>query len=233
MRHFHKPEGNDKKSDRKSLRSKEPLVERPRRFRRFLQKAALVVGMAVVPAIVVAISAATLRCRFDPSGTEWIVDGGVRDGGVDAGDHPDVGIPDARPDVGIPDARPDVGVADSAVDSAVEDSGVDSAVPDAEVDGSTPTCPVGTNQMIPGWFRPINSPGTIGTEYEVTYTGTVDATNITIDVDCVSTANPIVTAYQLTLNQEAIIPLGGKNFRVTVTQFNAANSWMDAAIEDP
>ena len=185
---------------------------KPTRFSRM--KKGLVAGLMTVA------TAATLGLAAGCSDTyKSNGDGGTSDAsGLDANVTSDASGLDAT-------VTPDASMLDGSVaqDAMVE---VDSAV-----DSSVPTCPTGVNEERLGWFRPMGVAGTIGNEYEVTYSSFVDPNNITIDVDCVSNGMQIVTGEQLTRDQEAIIPLGGKNLRVTVTQLNVNNALMDATIE--
>ena len=226
----------DGKYGKRGFKGKKPLAER---FKRVAKAAALALSLLVIPVSLVAVMATNTKCTYYT--VEGVRDGGIKDGGVDSGDASQL---DAEiKDVNVPDARPDVFVQqDSAVDAALDaeivpdasvmedGGGLDSGV-DSGIDGNIPTCPTGVDQERLGWFRPIGVAGTIGVEYEVTYSSFIDPSNITIDVSCVSTGNPIVTDEQLTLNQESIIALGGKNLRVTVTGLNVNNALMDATIE--
>ncbi|MEW6749242.1 MAG: hypothetical protein AB1295_06055 [Candidatus Micrarchaeota archaeon] len=126
--------------------------------------------------------------------------------------------------------------ANVSLDASMMDSGVDAALPDARLpdamaDSAAPACSMATSEEKLGWVLALGNPGVIGTAYEVTYTRYVDDTHVEVDVKCALSGTPVVTAHQLTLDQESTIPLGNMDLRMTLTLFNEINARFDAVVQ--
>lgn len=241
MRQIKPADGSKEKGAEKSaISSKEPLAE-GNVTRRKMLFATLAGGLSTLSAVVLG----SAKCE-GPYRLQGVPkkDAGVEDAGPDSGDasqlDAEIKDVDVPPDVRQPDAKVDASTHDSGIDSSVHDAGPDTSVPDSAVDSGVDsavdagnTCPLGTNEQKPAWVLSLGNPGIIGIEYSLEYAAYVDPAHVEIDVGCVSSGSPIVSAHQLTLNQQEVIPLDGKNLRITLTLFNSSNARFDAAIEDP